>query len=696
MWKFALISFVIVTLTEASILSSPSQLPGPDRSQGFRDIDTGQTFFWHFSADSQKLSPLCNDSKTVLCIVKDDKVLVSNAGQLESVIEKQESGDHISLTFDNGQTCGDNQKRYKTRFDFFCPGEDSAIEEKFMFARTGDPCMVNIFIWHSLSICTKNDFSGCVVETPDYRLDLAVLANEKFYDVFSDDKSRRFELNICQGVKSSTRCPDGAAVCEVSSASSEASVIIGQSWNTSVSYNAVGKDITLDYSSQSGNKATIKLVCDDGKSQDTFIQFTGASQKAYTFVARTKFACAKTPINCQSVDPITKSVYDLSALRASYEDWVVFDTRPEMKLREYHLSVCKPLSPALTFQCPGSVTGVCMTNKKTHESFNLGQATEDSMKLELKNDEDDVLILHYDDGSSCNSKYNYSSQIIFRCSNEDPGPRFYDSLDDCTYIFEWPTPEACPKKTVRSKGCTVRDNFFGHTFNISGLYSPRSDIKVGNFTVNVCGGLKSDACGKDAAICMGPGKTVASASSEVLSYNDGKMTLSYEGETCSGPTKYSTKIFLQCSHNAGGGQPELAFIETCNFGFIWKTELACPPFEEVDCTVADENGEIFDFSPLALTDANYDVPMGPGGDSIILNVCKSLVHSSSSKCPYKSAVCRVQKGPKDEVKFSNLGEAVERPFLDEHNRLVIKYSNGGICKETGTDETHISTKIIFK
>ena len=120
--------------------------------------------------------------------------------------------------------------------------------------------------------------------------------------------------------------------------------------------------------------------------------------------------------------------------------------------------------------------------------------------------------------------------------------------------------------------------------------------------------------------------------------------------------------------------------------------LACPPFDEVDCTVRDENGELFDFAPLALSDTNYEVQTKD--TSIVLNVCKSLVHSPSIKCPYKSAVCLGydQDGHRQ---FKNLGEVTKGPFLDEYNRLVLTYSDGGICKEPGTDETHMSTKIIF-
>ena len=89
--------------------------------------------------------------------------------------------------------------------------------------------------------------------------------------------------------------------------------------------------------------------------------------------------------------------------------------------------------------------------------------------------------------------------------------------------------------------------------------------------------------------------------------------------------------------------------------------------------------------------------MGNENNAIILNVCKSLVHSPSVKCPYKSAVCLGVEQKNDDTKmFKNLGEVTKGPFLDEHNRLVLMYSNGGMCKESNTDETHMSTKIIFK
>ena len=123
-----------------------------------------------------------------------------------------------------------------------------------------------------------------------------------------------------------------------------------------------------------------------------------------------------------------------------------------MSGRKYYLSVCKPLSPVHSL-CPGHLTSVCATDHRTSEFFNLGSVSSKEPKFELKTTEKDVLMLTYDQGASCNDKYNFTSQIIFRCNSVERGPKLYDSLDNCTYIFEWQTPEACPVvEAEKSKG----------------------------------------------------------------------------------------------------------------------------------------------------------------------------------------------------------------------------------------------------
>ena len=123
-----------------------------------------------------------------------------------------------------------------------------------------------------------------------------------------------------------------------------------------------------------------------------------------------------------------------------------------MSRRKYYLSVCKPLSP-INSLCPGHSTSVCATDQKTYESVTLGTTIGKKPKFELKPAENNALVLTYDQGASCNVKYNFTSQIIFRCNQVERGPKLYDSLDNCTYIFEWQTPEACPVvEAAKSKG----------------------------------------------------------------------------------------------------------------------------------------------------------------------------------------------------------------------------------------------------
>ena len=79
---------------------------------------------------------------------------------------------------------------------------------------------------------------------------------------------------------------------------------------------------------------------------------------------------------------------------------------------------------------------------------------------------------------------------------------FYPSFDDCTYIFEWKTPVACPRIDTEVKGCTVRDDYFGHTFNLSALHKKNEDYNINDISVNVCGGLSNKSgCKTGASIC---------------------------------------------------------------------------------------------------------------------------------------------------------------------------------------------------
>ena len=146
--------------------------------------------------------------------VKEDKVVVKNAGQLNHVKEIQESNDHVSLTFDQGQECL-STKTYRTRFDFFCTDHETYSENRYVLTQTGDACEVNFFIWFNFPGCQENikplKQNGCLVNIPEYEqtLNLSVLASKKGYETSS------FIINICDGIENpNSKCQNGAVLCQ--------------------------------------------------------------------------------------------------------------------------------------------------------------------------------------------------------------------------------------------------------------------------------------------------------------------------------------------------------------------------------------------------------------------------------------------------------------------------------------------------
>ena len=82
-----------------------------------------------------------------------------------------------------------------------------------------------------------------------------------------------------------------------------------------------------------------------------------------------------------------------------------------------------------------------------------------------------------------------------------------------------------------SSDCTVKEDFYGHTFNLTNLHGNiDKKVKDTGIEINICGeGLLNSQCGPDAAICDGD-KLVAKTSKETLSFSSGRLELSYEGK----------------------------------------------------------------------------------------------------------------------------------------------------------------------
>ena len=681
--------FLISSCLSALVIGQEDNFPYPGQRSYF-DENSSYTYYFRYEGhDPSSIPQVCQDKQSVICVVKNETLVINNAGHLSSLTKEHAThSDRFSLIFAEGEYCnktGSDTKRYKTRIDYFCPDENAKIyDSPVILTNGGDPCLLNFFVWYQGENCKKHETgSECVIDLPNYstRLDLNVLNRKEVYS----DGNDQFQINICGGIESADKCPKGVGLCN------REGVLIKSGFQILTWYDYSSQNVNIDYIDKDGTKANLVLTCD--RDEDAKLNFVGKDSiqghDNYKFQVKTRHVCLAEPQDCQYFDKSTQKFYDLNGLRNVYTEWITHD-----KHRTYHLSVCKPLSPATAeSNCPGDKSSICAETKETKESIVIA-TTNDSIEPKFQSN-GEVLILTYDQGARCNANSNYSAQIFFRCDRENNGvPQVMDILDDCTYIFEWKTVHACPQVTEESHTCKVRDDFYGHTFDLSPLHQAEKDIQIGNFSLNICG-PGSGSCGSGASICYGA-INIGLKASEKLVFTDGELHLEYEGGQCTDTLKYNTNIMFVCDHSVGKGTPQLEISDDCHFVFTWKTSYVCPPHDEINCQVKDENGEIFDFSDLALGGSNYQIPMRNSNEVIILNTCKSLVHSNLSRCPYKSAVCLRKENSDGSFSFTNLGETNKSPFLDEYHRLVLEYPNGGLCKEKETKENHISTRIIFK
>ena len=660
----------------------------------YKDLSDNSTYYF-------KNGPkVCSDPLGVLCRVgPDGKASILNGGLIANVTTKNESTGHHILIYAEGSTCetadggsetaDGRKKRFKTRFDIFCPSSDEKIVKPLMLS-SSDSCFLNFFAWHRSKDCPETQTRGCLLQLPEYEqwLDLTVLKTDTYYQAASQSKDEVFQFNICGHVQGSDRCTDQAVVCQMNGKNSSEIIGLDSEITTALENEVViityaHKDVTVKY----------KLICNADSPKDPVMTYKGQTNdtnnniKEYIFEVKTPNVCLTPP------QPCIKDDIDLTPLRQVYHPWKAYGNG-----LEFQMTVCKSLSP--TTSCPPG-SGLCALKPGNGSNETISFGTIQGSTMMVKEDTLDkgepVLVYNYGAGSICNDKVNYSSQIIFQCHPVELGPKIFDHFDHCSYIFLWKTPQACPQKEFDSKTCIVKDDFFGHNFDLSEIHGAVDHTIDEEIKINPCGGLKDN---KKVSISI-QDHIIGWSSTEKLTYADGSLKLSYQGEPCtqndvtSGEV-YRATISFHCDQEIGQGLPKMAFKEGCHYQFVWSSTLACPPFDEVACSAADENSEIFDFSPLTLSDSQYRVPVGTNG-VVGINLCRSLVFGGDFGCPYKSAACLRTSLSNGSVTFTNLGQVDSKgPYLDEYHRLVMDYSNGGPCRQPGSSANHISTKIIFK
>ena len=99
------------------------------------------------------------------------------------------------------------------------------------------------------------------------------------------------------------------------------------------------------------------------------------------------------------------------------------------------------------------------------------------------------------------------------------------------------------------------------------------------------------------------------------------------------------QINLDCSLNTGDSKPHIFFLHQDDDEYLFQmdTPVACSP-PPVNCVLHNAMGQVFDLSPLAKQDGNYDVAdlHADGLDfHYLINVCYPVIVPArlASSCP---------------------------------------------------------------
>ncbi|GFY65626.1 hypothetical protein TNIN_97651 [Trichonephila inaurata madagascariensis] len=661
--------------------------------------------------------PSVCDSNAAACITvmtaSGEKAVISNIGRALGPPILESPG-HLSLTYTQGSPCtafGLNIT-YSTVIHFLCGDQMSKMGP--MFLNKLGACEYT-FLWTTKAACptgTLQAKDSCQLTDPDsgFTFDLTSLQMEK-QPYSLETPSGIYQFNICGKIVEGCSTPDGkftsrnTSVCKVNKDGNKVLEIATADAYT-LSYSE-GQDLTLTYASISASKfkeeVVIKFPCYNG-TIDPKPKFIRHKEGQYIFEMPTRLACIPSHVDCNVIDN-KGNEYDLSPLsKLRDSNWEVVDFRPENMRVVYHINFCRPLNKVSSYKCPGGASSACQTSTLDKEviGYDLGS----QMNPPTVSDTGTV-VMRFTNGSFChNGQFRRSTTINLFCSRYEGDLTFIGETPECEYVFSLDTPVACPVRSSRGKSCKVRDPEFDYVFDLNPLKSKNNNynISVGGFRYffNVCDKLNgfNNECINSSACQMKPSDDKFSKSlglpSDELVYRKGIITLEYKSGTggCHGKYNRSTFLTFTCHHGLEDkdGPSFVAEAEDCTYLFEWPTVHACPPFDVIECSVIDKDGVHYDFSKLSLLSDNYYVKNPYSNNkTFVINVCRSVVHTPNSLCPYTSAACLVDSTKTSET--INLGRVNLSPYI-EGDKIKIKYTSGDICSDDKTMSSRFWQTII--
>ncbi|KAL3881276.1 hypothetical protein ACJMK2_027732 [Sinanodonta woodiana] len=598
------------------------------------------------------------------------------------------------ITLPNGQ-------RTQVSITFLCDNDNLMGEPKFVRKEEN----MYIFDVETSLACPPKVMDCFLKDSQGREYDLEPLGTFEGWLVEDTRESHtdlKYHISVCKPMDNTkTKCPGGlTGACQETSQRTynlgyiQAHPIIHEDGSITVHYR--NGDICHQGKANQARRSTkITLYCSDIMHSPTFEGETETCE--YQFNWFTPAACpllSKTGDNCTVQDPLYNYVFDLSPLSAITQDYAV-STREYT----YYLNVCSDLRNKSL--CLGdSKSGACQRKLSSGsvEDISIGQANQ---KLIYDAGE---LSLHYSGGrNSCLGKYERRTTIKFSCDQSTDGkrgPTFSDELDDCHYVFDWPTMYACPP--FKTAGCSVQSDS-GALYDLSSLslkddnYDYIDTTSKKKFYFNVCRSLvyqQGTTCPYNAAVCMEDVNNkdsrkkftnLGEVNEHQVKIENNRLMLAYEnGDVCKNKTvRQMTHILLYCDKNAVNTHPTGHFmLNACDHHFIWETPAACRvsdqrPFKyNFSCTAtAPDTGTLYDLSTLIDTHGTYWTANDSATkNSIQLNVCKPLTKSACGNGNLALGAC-LTTADGQHIPLGNVSSLVQY----DDGILVLNYTGGQSC-----------------
>uniref|UniRef100_A0A8D0GH90 Insulin like growth factor 2 receptor n=1 Tax=Sphenodon punctatus TaxID=8508 RepID=A0A8D0GH90_SPHPU len=515
------------------------------------------------------------------------------------------------------------------------PGEPKFVHE---YVNTVLNTHSTFFEFHTAVACAPAQVDCQVTDSEGNEYDLSDLSKENepwiAVDTSKDAKTRTFYLNVCKPLPYIPGCPGGA---------------IGSCVKNSNKSQNLG---VIQMSPQATTDGSLSILYLNGE--------TCKGNRHYS--TRILFQCE----NCQVKDPRNGHVYDLKPL--SKKDMLVSTDE-----YDYYFRVCE----GITTNCKGSANknvSSCQVKKDGSLSKIAGLYT---TKLTYENG---LIKINYTSGEKCHKIYERSTAIFFYCDHSDLKVMFLKETPDCTYLFEWHTPYACPP--FKSIECSYKDSD-GNSYDLSPLARNKENWEAismfgspQRYYINVCKSLVPHFCPLDAAACLEDGSNYVNLGevTEGPRWENGISVLKYvNGEFCPDNIHRRTTIIrLKCDENTLESRPQLiTAIQECEYTFLWFTAAACPVRSNVqrDCKVTNPlTGHLFDLNPLK-RQAGYTVH-DKNRRTIQLSVCDE----PKSSCGSGVGVCITADGQQP-VNAGKLSKAL----VYEDQVLKLVYEDGDNC-----------------